>query len=119
MEVIAHEMIHTSQICRGRMRVQKWCVGTGMSDQQLYIRSCCKAKPTINDQIQLHKRPRKIEPCYLQVILGVEFLVRSSGTVPTGTIQKRQLDKLALYRLPKNPTPSAKVTPVSTLPRLS
>ena len=48
-----------------------------------------------------------------------EFLVRSSGTVPTVTIQKRQLDKLALYRLPKNPTPAALVTPVPTAPSLS
>jgi hypothetical protein len=48
-----------------------------------------------------------------------EFLVRSSGTVLTVTLQRHQPDKLALYRLPQNPTPAARVTPVSNVPRLS
>ena len=48
-----------------------------------------------------------------------EFLVRSSGTLLTVTLQKCQVDKLALYGLPKNSTPAAWVTPVSSVPRLS
>ncbi len=119
MEVITHEMIHTSKIRHGRMRVQKRSVGAGMSAGQIHIVSFCEAKPTPIDQIQWHRRPWEIEACDWQPILVDEFLVRSSGTVPTVTIQKRQLDKLALYRLPKNPTPAARVTPVSTVPRLS
>ena len=56
MEVIAHEMTHTSQICHGRMRVQKRCVGAGMSARQIHTVSWCKAKPTQIDQIQWHKQ---------------------------------------------------------------
>jgi hypothetical protein len=119
MEIIAHEMIHISQICHGRTRVQKRRVGAGMSARQIHIVSWCRAKPTPIDQIEWHKRPWEIEACDWQAILVDEFLVRSSGTVPTVTLQKRQPDKLALYRLPKNPTPAARVTPVSTVPCLS
>ena len=60
MEVIAHEMIHTSQICHGRMRVQKRCVGAGLSARQIHIVSFCEAKPTPIDHIQWHKRPWEI-----------------------------------------------------------
>ena len=48
-----------------------------------------------------------------------EIHARSSGTVPTVALQKRQLDKLVLYRLLKNPKPAARLTPFSTVPRLS
>lgn len=119
MEVIAHEMIHISQMCHGRMRVQKRRVGAGMSAWQIHIMSWCRAKPPPIDQIEWHKRAWEIEACDWQAILVDEFLVRSSGTVPTVTLQKRKPDKLALYCLPKNPTPAARVTPVSTVPRLS
>ena len=57
MEVIAQEMIRISQICAGRMRVQKRRVGAGMSAWQIHIMSWCRAKPTPIDQIEWHKRP--------------------------------------------------------------
>ena len=86
MEIIAHGMIHISQICHGRTRVQERRVGAGMSAQQIHIVSWCRAKPTPIDQIEWHKRPREIEACEWQAILVDEFLVRSSGTVPTVTL---------------------------------
>ena len=42
IEVIAHEMIHISQMCYGRMRVQKRRVGAGMSARQIHIVSWCR-----------------------------------------------------------------------------
>ena len=63
MEVITHEMIHISQICHGRMRVETRHVGAGMSTWQIHIVSWWKAKPTPIDQIEWHKRPREIEAC--------------------------------------------------------
>ena len=86
MEVITHEMIHISQICHGRMRVETRHVGAGMSTWQIHIVSWWKAKPTPIDQIEWHKRPREIEACDWQAILVDEFLVRSSGTLLTVTL---------------------------------
>ena len=63
MEINAHEMIHTSQICHGRTRVQKRHVGAGMSARQIHIVSWCRAKPTPIDQIECHKQPWEIKAC--------------------------------------------------------
>ena len=57
MEVIAHEMIHISQICHGRLRVQRRRVGAGTAARQIHIASWCKATLTPIDQIEWHKRP--------------------------------------------------------------
>ena len=62
-----------SQIFHRRMIVRRG-FGIGTSSQQLNIASCCKAKLTIDDENRLQKRPWKIEPCDLQVILVLTFL---------------------------------------------
>lgn len=119
MEVIAHELIHISQICHGRLRVQRRRVGAGTAARQIHIASCCKATLTPIDQIEWHKRPWEIEACNWQTVLVDEFLLRASGKASTVKVQRHQSDRLALYRLPKTMTPAAKVTPVSTVPRLN
>ena len=61
-----------SQIFHRRMIVRRG-FGIGTSSQQLNIASCCKAKLTINDENRLQKRPWKIEPCDLRVVLVLNF----------------------------------------------
>ena len=56
MEVIAHQMIHISQICHGCLRVQRRCIGAGTAARQIHIASWCKATLTPIDQIEWHKR---------------------------------------------------------------
>ena len=119
MEVIAHQMIHISQICHGCLRVQRRCIGAGTAARQIHIASWCKATLTPIDQIEWHKRTWDIEACNWQTVLVDEFLLRAIGKASTVTVQGHQSDRLALYRLPKTMTPAAKVTPVSTMPRFN
>ena len=119
MEVIAHQMIHISQICHGRLHVQRRRVGAGKAARHIHIASWFKATLTPIDHIEWHKRPWEIEACNWETVLIDEFLLWASGKASTVKVQRDQSDRLALYRLPKTMTPAAKVTPVSTVPRLN
>ena len=119
MEVIAHQMIHISQICHGCLRVQRRCIGAGTAARQIHIASWCKATLTPIDQIEWHKRPREIEACNWQTVLVDESLLGASAEASPVSVQRHNSDRLALYRLPKTMTPAAKVISVSTLPRLN
>ena len=116
MEVIAHELIHISQICHGRLRVQRRRVGADTSARQIHIASWFNATLTPIDQIEWHKRPWEIEACNWQTVLVDEFLLRAISKASTVKVQRNQSDRLAPYRFPKTMTPAAKVKPVSTLP---
>ena len=115
MEVIAHEMIHTSQICHGRMRVQKWVLAPvcliGKS-----ILSC--ARPS------RHQTNRSNGTNGLgksRHVTGRRSWFMSFLSGPVARCRPSRFKSASLTNWPciacqKHPTPAARVTPVSTVP---
>ena len=96
-EVLAHEMIHISQVMNGRLvlgRATKKVNGSkAMVDQARWI----SGKPVIIDQLEWRHRPWEIEACHWQTILVDEFLTLAGGNHAVQQLQKAGKKHLALF----------------------
>ena len=124
MEVIAHEMIHLSQVLHARLVVTARTVdfgarGMGASSRSVHIARWVGGKSLPFAQVEWHMRPWEIEACRWQSILVDEFLALSTGHSFIPIVQKARRDRLALHAIATGLTPPARVPAVSSLPRLS
>ena len=96
-EVLAHEMIHISQVMNGRLvlgRATKKVNGSkAMVDQARWM----SGKPVIIDQLEWRHRPWEIEACHWQTILVDEFLTLAGGNHAVQQLQKAGKKHLALF----------------------
>ncbi|MGC6497351.1 MAG: hypothetical protein ACON4I_05525 [Candidatus Puniceispirillaceae bacterium] len=96
-EVLAHEMIHISQVMNGRLvlgRATKKVNGSKTTvDQARWM----GGKPVIIDQLEWRHRPWEIEACHWQTILVDEFLKLAGGNHAVLQLQKAGKKHLALF----------------------
>lgn len=123
-EVLAHEMIHISQVMNGRLVLNRATKKVNDTKATVDLARWMSGKPVIIDQLEWCHRPWEIEACYWQTILVDEFLTLAGGNQPVQQLQKTGKKHLALFKvaLPvsqvvrANPEPQADDAPADMTP---
>ena len=95
-QVIAHELLHVSQVTNGRLVFNRKTKKIDRQRKKVELARWMGGKPVIIDQLPWHTRPWEIEACYWQVLLVDEFLTLASGSQPFLQLQKPGKQRLAL-----------------------
>ncbi len=97
-EVLAHEMIHISQVMNGRLALSRATKKVNGTKATVDLARWMSGKPVIIDQLEWRHRPWEIAACHWQVILGDEFLTLAGGNQPDQQLQKTGKKHLALFQ---------------------
>ena len=95
-QVIAHELLHVSQVTNGRLVFNRKTKKIDRQRKKVELARWMGGKPVIIDQLPWHTRPWEIEACHWQVLLVDEFLTLASGSQPFLQLQKPGKQRLAL-----------------------
>jgi hypothetical protein len=122
LEVVAHEIVHVSQVLNRRLRMRPSRVKSYQTDQMSYSVNWLGDKFPSLDELPWHLRPWEIEACQWQVILVGEFIERMTGSNSQIVIQSGRNNQLALLNVrpsaikapPQSPSLSA-VTAVAEI----
>ena len=95
-QVIAHELLHISQVTNGRLVLNRKTKKIDRQRKKVELARWMGGKPVIIDQLPWHTRPWEIEACHWQVELVDEFLTLASGSQPFLQLQKPGKQRLAL-----------------------
>ena len=95
-QVIAHELLHVSQVTNGRLVFNRKTKKIDRQRKTVELARWMGGKPVIIDQLPWHTRPWEIEACHWQVLLVDEFLTLASGSQPFLQLQKPGKQRLAL-----------------------
>lgn len=95
-QVIAHELLHVSQVTNGRLVFNRKTKKIDRQWKKVKLARWMGGKPVIIDQLPWHTRPWEIEACHWQVLLVDEFLTLASGSQPFLQLQKPGKQRLAL-----------------------
>ena len=95
-QVIAHELLHISQVTNGRLVFNRKTKKIDRQRKKVELARWMGGKPVIIDQLPWHTRPWEIEACHWQVLLVDEFLTLASGSQPFLQLQKPGKQRLAL-----------------------
>ena len=95
-QVIAHELLHISQVTNGRLVLNRKTKKIDRQRKKVELARWMGGKPVIIDQLPWHTRPWEIEACHWQVLLVDEFLTLASGSQPFLQLQKPGKQRLAL-----------------------
>ena len=95
-QVIAHELLHISQVTNGRLVLNRKTKKIDRQRKKVELARWMGGKPVIIDQLPWHTRPWEIEACHWQVELVDEFLTLVSGSQPFLQLQKPGKQRLAL-----------------------
>ena len=95
-QVIAHELLHVSQVTNGRLVFNRKTKKIDRQRKKVELARWMGGKPVIIDQLPWHTRPWEIEACHWQVLLVDEFLTLVSGSQPFLQLQKPGKQRLAL-----------------------
>jgi len=96
-EVLAHEMIHISQVMNGRLVLNRATKKVDGTEATVDLARWMSGKPVIIDQLEWRHRPWEIEACHWQTILVDEFLILAGGNQPVQQLQKTGKKNLALF----------------------
>lgn len=118
LEVIAHELVHVSQVLNRRLRMRPRRLKSNKLGQVSYSVSWLGDKFPSLDEFPWHLRPWEIEACQWQTILVAEFIERMSGVNSQIVTQRGRNNQLALLNVrpfainapPQSPTLSATKT---------
>ena len=97
-EVLAHEMIHISQVMNGRLALSRATKKVNGTKAMVDLARWMSGKPVIIDQLEWRHRPWEIEACHWQAILVDEFLTLAGGNQPDQQLQKTGKKHLALFK---------------------
>ena len=97
-EVLAHEMIHISQVMNGRLALSRAAKKVNGTKAMVDLARWMSGKPVIIDQLEWRHRPWEIEACHWQTILVDEFLTLAGGNQPDQQLQKTGKKHLALFK---------------------
>ena len=97
-EVLAHEMIHISQVMNGRLVLNRATKRVNGTKTTVDLARWMSGKPVIIDQLEWRYRPWEIEACHWQTILVDEFLTLAGGNQPDQQLQKTGKKHLALFK---------------------
>ena len=97
-EVLAHEMIHISQVMNGRLVLNRATKRVNGTKTTVDLARWMSGKPVIIDQLEWRYRPWEIEACHWQTILVDEFLTLAGGNQPVQQLQKTGKKHLALFK---------------------
>ena len=97
-EVLAHEMIHISQVMNGRLVLNRATKKVNGTKAMVDLARWMSGKPVIIDQLEWRHRPWEIEACHWQTILVDEFLTLAGGYQPVQQLQKTGKKHLALFQ---------------------
>ena len=97
-EVLAHEMIHISQVMNGRLALSRATKKVNGTKTMVDLARWMSGKPVIIDQLEWRHRPWEIEACHWQTILVDEFLTLAGGNQPDQQLQKTGKKHLALFK---------------------
>ena len=95
-QVIAHELLHVSQVTNGRLVFNRKTKKIDRQRKKVELARWMGGKPVIIDQLPWHTRPWEIEASHWQVLLVDEFLTLASGSQPFLQLQKPGKQRLAL-----------------------
>jgi hypothetical protein len=98
-EVIAHELLHISQVVNGRLCLSSQVTQINGRKRRVDIARWMGGKPVMIDALAWHNRPWEVEACQWQQALVREFLLMSTGAVFDQPLQKPAPKKLALYEV--------------------
>lgn len=99
LEVIAHEIVHVSQVLNRRLRMRPCHLKSDKIGQIFYSVNWLGDKFPSLDELPWHLRPWEIEACQWQVILVGEFIERMTGTNPQIVTQRGRNNQLALLNV--------------------
>ena len=99
LEVIAHEIVHVSQVLNRRLRMRPCHLKSDKIGQIFYSVNWLGDKFPSLDELPWHLRPWEIEACQWQVILVDEFIERMTGTNPQIVTQRGRNNQLALLNV--------------------
>lgn len=96
LEVIAHEMVHVSQVLNRRLRMRACKVKSDKIRHMSHSVNWLGDKFPLLDEFPWHLRPWEIEACQWQTILVNEFIARMTGANPQIVTQRGRNNQLAL-----------------------
>ena len=96
-EVLAHEMIHISQVMNGRLVFNRGIKKVNGSKAKVDLARWMGGKPVIIDQLEWRHRPWEIEACHWQTILVDEFLTLAGGNQPVQQLNGPGKKHIALF----------------------
>lgn len=99
LEVIAHEMVHMSQVLNRRLRMRPCKVKADKTIRMSHAVNWLGDKFPALDEISWHLRPWEIEACQWQTILANEFIERMTGANPQIVTQRGRNNQLALLNV--------------------
>ncbi|MGB2107579.1 MAG: hypothetical protein ACPHZ5_05345 [Candidatus Puniceispirillum sp.] len=99
LEVIAHEMVHVSQVLNRRLRMRPCKVKADKTIRMSHAANWLGDKFPALDEISWHLRPWEIEACQWQTILANEFIERMTGANPQIVTQRGRNNQLALLNV--------------------
>ena len=116
LEVIAHEIVHVSQVLNRRLRMRPCQVKSGKVKHMSHAVSWLGDKFPSMDELAWHLRPWEIEACQWQTILVNEFIERMTGKNMPIVTQRGRNNQLALLNVRpsaiKAPPQSPSLSPV-------
>ncbi|ADE39401.1 hypothetical protein [Candidatus Puniceispirillum marinum] len=99
LEVIAHEIVHLSQVLNRRLRMRTCTVKSDKVRHMSHSVSWLGDKFPLLDEFPWHLRPWEIEACQWQTILVNEFIARMTGANPQIVTQRGHNNQLALLNV--------------------
>ena len=96
-QVIAHEMVHISQVMNDRLAFSRGARKINRQKVKVELARWMGGKTVIIDQLEWHHRPWEIEACRWQGELVDEFLALANGQQPVQQEKKASKKHLALY----------------------
>lgn len=99
LEVIAHEIVHVSQVLNRRLRMRACKVKSDKIRHMSHSVSWLGDKFPLLDEFPWHLRPWEIEACQWQTILVNEFIARMTGANPQIVTQRGRNNQLALLNV--------------------
>lgn len=96
-QVIAHEMVHISQVMNDRLAFSRGARKINRQKVKVELARWMGGKAVIIDQLEWHHRPWEIEACHWQGELVDEFLALANGQQPVQQEKKASKKHLALY----------------------
>ncbi|WP_438996093.1 hypothetical protein [Candidatus Puniceispirillum sp.] len=99
LEVIAHEIVHVSQVLNRRLRMRASKVKSDKSRHMSHSVSWLGDKFPLLDEFPWHLRPWEIEACQWQTILVNEFIARMTCANPQIVTQSGRNNQLALLNV--------------------
>lgn len=99
LEVIAHEIVHVSQVLNRRLRMRPCKVKADKTIRMSHAVNWLGDKFPTLDEFPWHLRPWEIEACQWQAILVNEFIERMAGANPQIVTQRGRNNQLALLNV--------------------